>query len=599
MITKKQLNQTNRKENLAETELVAIATMTTQCKEIITDGIMSGLSQDQITKQLNKAIAENVKILPIDIQEEARKTMVRSCKKWYFELSQSLNIYQRNLSNQIGINLVGKTHKAIMDEFRPYLDAGDNVAVPMIKNYQANVRSVLRTISAQAPQVINRTQGQSPYKVSLRNRAEMRVRYEANMEDVSRLKDSGVKLVWTSSHPNCSPRCKDFQGKLWSLDGSRGKINGIKYEPIEIAMRGKNNDGNGIISGYNCRHRLVEYTGQPAPNDYTKAEIEKEYAIDQKQRNYENRIRQLKTEERLAKASGDTKTAASLRKRWQKYTREYQEYSIKNNRAFYRWRCVISDDEMTQTQQTTPIQEITPIIKQATTVEQVREILTKDLGFVEVENSFNKIEPQLQIEITNQLSALEARFGAIKAGKATILSDGRGKRYAYVQPSTYSTPDNQKLAFNPKYNKEITIKMTERDILSNWSMPCNEENYSIYNTTHEYGHMLQNIMISDELKKRNLYGIEWSDLLKLSPRERNNYIMLMENTRKKVEKQCFDEIMAIAKKNNPNFSLKDNICVYGKTNRAEFFAEVFANSQLGKPNELGKAMEEWLKQRGY
>lgn len=345
MVTKKQLNQTNRKENLAETELVAIATMTTQCKEIITDGIMSGLSQDQITKLLNKAIAENVKILPIDIQEEARKTMVRSCKKWYFELSQSLNIYQRNLSNQMGINLVGKTHKAIMNEFRPYLDAGDNVAVPMIKNYQANVRSVLRTISSQAPQVINRTQGQSPYKVSLRNRAEMRVRFEANMEDVSRLKDSGVKLVWTSSHPNCSPRCKDFQGKLWSLDGSRGKINGIKYEPIEIAMRGKKKDGNGIISGYNCRHRLVEYKGQPAPNDYTKAEIEKEYAIDQKQRNYENKIRHLKTEERLAKASGDTKTAASLKKRWQKYTREYQEYSIKNNRAFYRWRCVIDNQE--------------------------------------------------------------------------------------------------------------------------------------------------------------------------------------------------------------------------------------------------------------
>lgn len=345
MLTKKQLNQTNRKENLAEEELIVIATMTTKCKEIITEGLTSGILQAEITKRLNKAIYENVKLLPSDLQEEIRKSMVRSCRKWYFEISQSLDIYTRNLSNQLGINLVGKTHKGIIEEFRPYLDAGNNVAVPMIKNYQANVKSILKAISSDVPQVTRRVEGQKPYKVSLRNLAEMRVRYEANINDVQQLKNSGVKLVWTSSHPNCSPRCKDYQGKLWSLDGTSGTINGKRYEPIEKAMRGKKNDGNGIISGYNCRHRLVEYTGQPAPNDYTEAEIKREYAIDTKQRNYENRIRQLKTEEKLVRASGDNETAKKLRKKWQYYTKEYQKYSIKNNRAFYRWRCAIDNQE--------------------------------------------------------------------------------------------------------------------------------------------------------------------------------------------------------------------------------------------------------------
>ena len=345
MLTKKQLNQTNRKENLAEEELLIIAQMTTKCKEIITEGLTSGVSQDEITKQLNKTIAENIKLLPIEIQEETRKGIVMSCKKWHFELSQSLDIYTRNLSNQLGINLVGKTHKAIMQEFRPYLDAGTNVAVPMIKNYQDNVKSVLRSISSQAPNVVRKVKGQSPYRISLRNLAEMRVRYEANINDIQQLKNSGVKLVWTSSHPNCSPRCKDYQGKLYSLDGTSGTINGKKYEPIEKAMRGKNNDGNGIITGYNCRHRLVEYTGQPAPNDYTEAEIKREYAIDNKQRTYENKIRQLKTEERLARASGDNERAKVLKKQWQTYTRKYQTFSIKNNRAFYRWRCAIDTQE--------------------------------------------------------------------------------------------------------------------------------------------------------------------------------------------------------------------------------------------------------------
>lgn len=241
--------------------------------------------------------------------------------------------------------------------------------------------------------------------------------------------------------------------------------------------------------------------------------------------------------------------------------------------------------------------------KQATTIEQAREILTKDLGFAEVENSFNRVEPQLQIEITNQLNTLDARFGAIKASNGTISGGARGNTYAYVQYGT-SDPDRQNLVFNTKHTKDITIKQTEKEILSNWSMPCSEENYSIYTTTHEYGHMLQNIMISDELKKRNLYGLNRSDFFTGPQESYNNlqyglYIENVKKVHKEIEKQCFDEIVAIAKKNNPNFSLKDNICVYGKTNRKEFFAEVFANSQLGKPNELGKAMEEWLKRKGY
>ena len=67
---------------------------------------------------------------------------------------------------------------------------------------------------------------------------------------------------------------------------------------------------------------------------------------------------------------------------------------------------------------------------------------------------------------------------------------------------------------------------------------------------------------------------------------------------KEVQDECFDEIIAIAKDNNPDFSLVDNISRYGKTDKCEFFAEVFANSQLGDPNELGKAMNIWLKKKG-
>lgn len=42
----------------------------------------------------------------------------------------------------------------------------------------------------------------------------------------------------------------------------------------------------------------------------------------------------------------------------------------------------------------------------------------------------------------------------------------------------------------------------------------------------------------------------------------------------------------------------DNLSMYGMTNKKEFFAEAFANSQLSKPNELGDAMNVWLERKG-
>ena len=65
------------------------------------------------------------------------------------------------------------------------------------------------------------------------------------------------------------------------------------------------------------------------------------------------------------------------------------------------------------------------------------------------------------------------------------------------------------------------------------------------------------------------------------------------------EAECKSEIIAIAKKNNPSFKLVNKISRYGKTSNYDFFAEVFANSQSSEPNELGLAMEQWLKEKGY
>ena len=67
---------------------------------------------------------------------------------------------------------------------------------------------------------------------------------------------------------------------------------------------------------------------------------------------------------------------------------------------------------------------------------------------------------------------------------------------------------------------------------------------------------------------------------------------------KLVRDEFIDEILKIARDIDNNFDIKDNISRYSKHDEAEFFAEVFANSQLGKPNVLGKAMNIWLEKKG-
>lgn len=69
------------------------------------------------------------------------------------------------------------------------------------------------------------------------------------------------------------------------------------------------------------------------PTDFTEAEIKREYAIDKQQSAYENRIRQLKQEERQLRACGMDKEAKALRKKRRVLTKDYQIYSLEHNRA--------------------------------------------------------------------------------------------------------------------------------------------------------------------------------------------------------------------------------------------------------------------------
>lgn len=347
-------------ENVAQKALIIVSSATTKIKEAITKGLIEGNSQDEITKVLNKTIATYCKqINNLQLQEETRRSLVVSARKWYYQLNQTIRILKRNALNGLAQDgtvyavdikaLLNNVDGVGFNQLRPLLDQSKK-GLAIIENYNQKLKVAIKALAAEPPKVITvshtETRKGYTYTMSLRNRAEMMVRYDANLRDLDNLISKGVEYVWTTSHPDASPRCAPYQGKLYSLNPNNpsGVINGNRYTYLpDVLML---NEGNSIINGYNCRHRLVEYqVSSHAPNEYSKTEIKKEYANDQKQRYYENNIRLLKTEERLLRASGNTEDAKGLRLKWRRMNKQYEIESLKMNRAYFTWRTRISDDE--------------------------------------------------------------------------------------------------------------------------------------------------------------------------------------------------------------------------------------------------------------
>jgi hypothetical protein len=190
--------------------------------------------------------------------------------------------------------------------------------------------------------------------VNLRNIAEMTVRYERQLERLEELKADGVKLVWIEPHANCSKRCEKYQGKLYSLDGSIGKIDGINYRPLEHATnnpvdtyvtRAGKVYQNGCITGFNCRHQLIPYENGNRPMPIPEDVIARRRAVEQRQRKMERNIRAQKRKAILMR-NISPEAYEKARETASRMTEVYEEFSRKNNAAFSRERTSVFTDSL-------------------------------------------------------------------------------------------------------------------------------------------------------------------------------------------------------------------------------------------------------------
>lgn len=178
----------------------------------------------------------------------------------------------------------------------------------------------------------------------LRNLAEMQVRYEAHQKEVTTLKEKGVKLVVCSVHGDCSVRCSKWQGRVYSLDGTRGTTeDGKEYVPLEEATNQEQiykvniNTGTqykGGLLGYNCRHKLYPYKeGMVIPSVSAKEQgIERN--ITRRQRELERHVLHWR-EEALMQKGVNLKRYRYAKEKAVSWYDAYCKYSKSHGRAYY------------------------------------------------------------------------------------------------------------------------------------------------------------------------------------------------------------------------------------------------------------------------
>ena len=217
--------------------------------------------------------------------------------------------------------------------------------------------------------------------------------------------------------------------------------------------------------------------------------------------------------------------------------------------------------------------------------------------FKSVSDNTKVIDDGLFVENVNRLSELNARFKILSSENVGFFTASpSGSAVAWTSTSFSNKMNRTELSLvGGRYKDAAKFHATELSYRESFfTMPCLDSEINTYTLVHEYGHIVEAYISK---KRQNWDALDekiakaGSNLSKARTAKRN--------AEKAVAKDIYKEIMQIAKKNNPNFSLNDNLSRYGHTDYLEFFAEAFANSQCGKPNELGKAMQEWLKKEGF
>ena len=517
--------------------------------------------------------------IPVYEKHKELQKLVNSLTKLsgdeFINISQSTGFKLLDINKNPLLLNIEETYNKVIDEAVYAVTTGKD-------SYNQLMREMLKQLSSSGVRKIEYESGYSRrIDTAVRMNLMDTIRQVSNETSQLFGKEFGSDGVEVSVHINPAPDHAEVQGHQFSneeFEKFQNHIDCVDYKGNFISHNHGKNDRRSI-SEYNCYHYIFPVILGVSNPIHTDEELRKiidnnnigvevdgkhytNYELTQLQHKIETEIRKAKEQQIIAKASGNDELVLNSEYRITQLKNKYVQISKQANLR-------------TDVNKTYVSGYIEKKI-QPTLSDKIVKNLEK-IG-IRADNTLNKIDKDLLEKNVEQITKLakkynmEEFFDTMDAIYMCVKRNSMAS-VGYNEDITQIFINSSSEYFNSKEKLISTMKTSAE---ANWCMPCSDDKLDIYTMTHEFGHALE----------INIFKKEY-------PFGGNNEFKLFCNKAK-------NDILMIAEKNNPKFDYFSVISGYGsKENKpSEFFAEVFASMEIGKPNELTKAMKAYFKERG-
>lgn len=223
---------------------------------------------------------------------------------------------------------------------------------------------------------------------------------------------------------------------------------------------------------------------------------------------------------------------------------------------------------------------------------------------VTISSSLDSLDHALIMKNLAHLNSLLDRYPkvarTIKDNDLTIDSrEWNRDVYGALTPSI-STP-RMTLCLSARYyaHPDDLSRGVARNTANGTWTPCAKENRAVFSLTHEFGHVVQNVLMWEHINANKANRMEYEDAVKqdraaYNQRKRPTAI---KKYRDKIAKEHKKELMRIMKEINPQMTKDEKKAAmsrYGHSDAQEYFAEAFATAICGEPSIIGQAMNIFL-----
>lgn len=546
----------------------------------------------------NIPFEEYSKNMPLQRQTEAIANMVKN------------EIYNFSRTNVLGYTIKdnegNEIFKGLRETYNDLLDTAFLNVGQGKETFDQAMRSVLKSIGESGLKTLDYESGRSirlDSAITMHLRSRLTELHNENQKLIGEQYDAdGVEI---SVHLNSAPDHEEAQGHQFYIEDyeklqSEGVAKDVNGKEIDLHRELKDGDSADTfrpIGEYNCYHyefRIVVGVNTPEYNEKQLQEIidtnnkgfEYEgkhytnYQGEQLQRKLETAIREQKDIQILGRASNDKTMIDDADKKIKILTNKYNDLSKASGLKAKKDRLSVSGYRSSIRQgNSQPKGQLdlnyNVLDNKEMSFDEWKDHFKQKYGNIRIDDSVQNIDDKLINRNLEQFDYLSKKYNVSKYHEVNLEASQMTKPYI-----GWTRKDGQVVRFGQKYfvekDKLIDIEKYCQEV--KWHNKINEKDYDIYTITHEYGHVIEDTYMQEYIKKKTIIP-----------------------SRKEIDSMIRDDIMSNVVKNTglTRTEIKNKyFSRYANSQRNfEWFAEGFANIELGEPNPFSEELEKWIKEK--